>query len=192
MDSLKTNVSDHYPIICVLDVDVRRVSHTAVSLPQSSKVKWDKIDKDAYNFSVAERLAVMRTSIQSLGILDAEIQKLNEVLTGAAEDLAPKKVKRNRKVKLKVYGPEIKQAIKVKKEAFWQWKKSNRPVDRDNTLVINEKLTTNYLRKLRRIEAAHEREKLRQKILDARSTDTNSFTNLSINGEGTVVAVSMS
>ena len=87
MDSLKTNISDHYPIICVLDVDVRSVSHSAVSLPQSSKVKWDKIDKDAYNSSVAE-LAVMRTSIQSLGILDAEIQKLNEVLTAAAEDLA--------------------------------------------------------------------------------------------------------
>ena len=78
--------------------------HT-VSLPQSAKVKWDKIDRDAYNSSVAERLTVVRTSIQSFGILDAEIQKLNEVLTGAREDLAPKKVKRLRTAKLKVYGP---------------------------------------------------------------------------------------
>ena len=143
-------------------------SHSAVSLPQSSKLKWDKIDKDAYNSSVAEWLAVMRTSIQPLGILDAEIQKLNEVLTGAAQNLAPKKVKRHQKAKLKVYGPEIKQAIKVKKEAFWQWKEGIRSVDRDNTLVPR----TTY-----RIETAHEREQ-RQEILDARSTDTKLFHKL--------------
>ena len=93
--------------MCVLDVEVRSVSHAAKSLPQSSKVKWDKIDKDAYNSSVAERLAVMRTSIQSFGMLDAEIQKLNTVLTDAAEDLTPKKIKRHCKAKLKMDGPEI-------------------------------------------------------------------------------------
>lgn len=178
MDSLTTNVSDHYPIMCVLDVEVRGVSHSAVSLPQSSKVKWDKIDKDAYTSSVAERLAVMRPSVQSFGILDVEIQKLNSILTGAAQDLAPKKVKRHRKAKLKVYGPEIKKAIKVKKEAFWLWKEGNRPMDSNSTLVINKKHTTNYLHKLCRIEAAREREQFRQEILDARSTDTKLFHKL--------------
>ena len=44
--------------------------------------------------------------------------------------------------------------------------------------LINKKLTTRYLRKLCRVEAAKVREQLRQEILETRFTDTKLFHKL--------------
>ena len=50
-------------------------------------------------------------------------------------------------------------------------------------MVVNRKLTTKYLRKLCRMEAARVLEQLRQEILEARSTDTKLFHKL-VNKQG--------
>ena len=178
MDDIQSNVSDHYPLLLTVELEVNRVPETNLTMPQSSRIKWDKVDKEAYIATVSERLSTLKTDISSLGVLDSEIRRLNEILIGSAEDHAPKKLKRHRKAKLKVYSPEIKQAIKEKKKAFWRWKEGNRPGDEGDVLVINKKLTIKYLRKLCRMEAACVREQLRQEILEARSTDTKLFHKL--------------
>ena len=172
MDDIQSNVSDHYPLLLIVELEVNRVPETNLTMPQSSRIKWDKVDQEAYNATVAESLSTLKTDISSLGVLDSEIRRLNENLIGSAEDHAPKKLKRHRKAKLKVCAPEIKQAIKEKKKAFCRWKEGNRPGDEGDVLVINKKLTTKYLRKLCRMEAACVREQLRQEILEARSIDT--------------------
>ena len=86
-------------------------------MPQSSRIKWDKIDKEAFNAAVSEKLSSLRTNISSSGLLDLEVPKLNEILVGSVEELAPRKPRRHRKAKLKVYSPEKKQAITDKKQA---------------------------------------------------------------------------
>ena len=107
-----------------------------------------------------------------------EVRKLNEILVESAEELAPRKPRQHRKAKLKVYSPEIKQAITDKKQAFWQWKKAHRPNEEGDILVINKKLTTKYLRKLCRMEAARVREHNPQEILETKSSDTKLFYKL--------------
>ena len=87
-----------------------------VSILQSSKVKWDKVDKEACSQAVAQKLTALKTNPFSLGVIDCEIRKLNDSLVSTAEILAPQKVRRHRKARLKVYSPEIKQAIRGKKE----------------------------------------------------------------------------
>ena len=136
MDDIQSNVSDHYPLLLIVELEVNWVPETNLTMPQSSRIKWDKVDKEAYNATVAESLSTLKTDISSLGVLDSEIRRLNEILIGSAEDHAPKKLNRLRKAKLKVCSPEIKQAIKEKKKAFWRWMEGNRPGDKGDVLVI--------------------------------------------------------
>ena len=101
MDDIQSNVSDHYPLLLTVELEVNRVPETNLTMPQSSRIKWDKVYKEAYNATVSERLSTLKTDISSLGVLDSEIRRLNEILIGSAEDHAPKKLKRHRKVKLR-------------------------------------------------------------------------------------------
>ena len=101
----------------------------------------------------------------------------------AARSQGPQQQQRQRKAKLVTWTPEIKQAVRNKKKAFYEWKKANRPDNLQNTWLINKKLTTSYLRKLCRIEAAKSKEETRQTILDARTSDTRLFHQL-INKQG--------
>ena len=120
LDDVHSSVSDHYPVLCTVELEVNSTPNINLCMPQSSQIKWDKIDKDAYNAAVSEKLSSLRTNISSSGVLNLEVRKLNEILVGSAEELAPRKPRRHRKARLKVYSPEIKQAITDKKQAFWQ------------------------------------------------------------------------
>ena len=108
LDDVQSNVSDHYPVMLAVELGVNRVSDIAKTMPQSSKIKWEKIDKEAYNATVTEKISVLKTDMSSPEMLDQEIRRLNAILVNAAEGLVPWKVKRHRKAKLKVYTPEIK------------------------------------------------------------------------------------
>ena len=70
---------------------------------------------------------------------------------GAAQEVNRKPVKRHWKARLKVWTPEIQDALRAKKQAFFEWKQNNKPNQKDNSLVINKKLTTGHLRKLCRM-----------------------------------------
>ena len=84
-----------------------------------------------------------------------------------------------RKAKLRTWTPEIQQAVKDnKKRAFKQWNNGNRPEDSSNPLVVSKKLTTIHLRRLCRVESARSREQSRQKLLDAKAGDKNTFYKL--------------
>ena len=70
-----------------------------------------------------QQLPVVSGKGKSLGSLDNKIRKLNEILVNSATSTMPMKAKSTKKPKLKVWNPEIKQAIVEKKKAFWNWKK---------------------------------------------------------------------
>ena len=127
---------------------------------------------------MTESIAKVDQNPTTLGALDAEIRKLNQVLVKASEQSGPTRVAKPRRAKLKTWTPEIKQAIQNKKRAFKEWKLASRPNKAGNILVLNKKLTSSYLRRLCRIESARAREHTRQQILDAKSTDMKTFFRL--------------
>ena len=178
IDCLPANVSDHYPVLYTLNIQLDAAKLTSVSTLPPSKVKWEKVDKAWYEEIVTEGVQDVRGGSTSLGALDAEIRQLNQILVKASEQAGPVRVMRPRKAKLQTWTPEIKQAIQNKKRAFKEWKLANRPNDVGNTLVINKKLATSYLRRLCRVESAHCREQARQQILDAKSSDMKLFYRL--------------
>ena len=105
-DDVHSNVSDHYPVLFTVELEVNYTPDINLCMPQSSRIKWDKIDKEAYNAAISEKLSSLTTDISSSGVLDLEVRKLNEILVGSAEELAHRKPRRHRKAKLKVYSPE--------------------------------------------------------------------------------------
>ena len=127
-------------MMCSVNLEIKRTTKINMSIQQSSRVKWDKVDKEAYSQAVhvTQKLIELKTDPSSLGELDCKIRKLNDILVSTAETLAPRKVRPHRMARLKTYSPAIKQAIRKKKEAFWQWKRGNRPTASGNVLVANK------------------------------------------------------
>ena len=178
MDDFAPNVSDHYPILCSFDIQLSAVRSTSETAFPPSKVKWEKIDKDQYRDIVTVGIAKVDQNPTTLGGLDAEIRKLNQILVKASEQSGHTRVAKPRRAKLKTWTPEIKQAIQNKKRAFKEWKLASRPNEAGNILVLNKKLSSSYFRRLCRIESARAREHTRQQILDAKSTDMKTFYRL--------------
>ena len=48
IDCLPANVSDHYPVLCTLNIQLDAAKPTSVSTLPPSKVKWEKVDKAWY------------------------------------------------------------------------------------------------------------------------------------------------
>ena len=114
----------------------------------------------------------------SLGSLDDRICKLNQILVSASSAAGPPVVQRVRRAKLKTWTPEIQQAERTKKLAFKHWKDGDRPVDPENLLLLNKKLSTKHLRRQCRIESARSREESRQMLLEAKAGDKKLFCKL--------------
>ena len=141
-------------------------------------MKWDKLDKDRYQSVVTSKLVSLEHSVSSAAVLDVQVQKINNILVQATDEVRSKPVKRHRKARLNVWTAEIGLSVSAKKKAFWEWKQNNRPDQSDNVFVVNKKTATKRLRKLCRVESAKARGADRQQILDARSNDTKLFHKL--------------
>ena len=178
LEAIPTNVSDHIPVCCTFQYRFRQFSKSTDQFKPSSKVKWDKLDKDRYQSVVTSKLVSLEHNVSSAAVLDVQVQKINDILVQATDEVRPKPVKRHRKARLNVWTAEIGLAVSAKKKAFWEWKQNNRPDQSDNVFVVNKKTTTKRLRKLCRVESAKARGADRQQILDAKSNDTKLFHKL--------------
>lgn len=177
LEEIHSSASDHYPVACTIQWKIAENKKT-VTFPLPSKVKWDKVDKEQYEQQVNHHIDRVKTEYSSLGVLDNEINRLTSILKKATDSSAPRPKKKRRKAKLKVWSTEVQNAVKAKKEAFWQWKIGGRPEEKEHHLVISKKLASVNLRKICRFESAKIREGARQEILDARSEDTKMFHKL--------------
>ena len=178
MDCLSSNVSHDYPILCTLNIQLNAAKPTSVAILPPFKIRWEKVDKMQYEEIVTGYMPNVKCGSTSLGALDAEIRKLNQILVKAFEHAGPARVVTPRRAKLKTWTPEIKQAIQNKKRAFKEWKLASRPNDIGNMLIMNKKLTTSNLRRPCRVESARCSEQIRQQILNAKSSDMKLFYRL--------------
>ena len=136
------------------------------------------MDKLQYEQQVTHHIDRVKTEFSSLGVLDNEIHKLTTILKKATDSAAPRPKKKRRKEKLKIWSTEVQNAVKAKKEAFWQWKEGGRPNEKEHHLLISKTLASANLRKICSFESAKLRVRVRQEILDARSEDTKLFHKL--------------
>ena len=66
IDCLPSNVSDHYPILCTLNIKLVAAKPTSVSTLPPSKVKREKVDKAYYEEIVTECVQDVRGGSTSL------------------------------------------------------------------------------------------------------------------------------
>ena len=67
------------------DIQLSAITPTSETTFPPSKVKWEKIDKDQYRDIVTASIAEVDQNPTTLGALDSEIRKLNQVLVKASE-----------------------------------------------------------------------------------------------------------
>ena len=164
-------MSDHIPVCCTFRYRFRQFSKSTDQFKPSSKVKWDKLDKDPYQSVVTSKLVGLEHSVSSAAVLDAQVRKINDILVQATQEVRPK-------TRPNVWTSDIGLAVSAKKKAFWEWKQNKRPDQSDNVFVVYKKTTTKHLRKLCRVGSAKATGADRQQILDARSNDTKQFHKL--------------
>lgn len=107
LDSVDANVSDHLPLMCLLDVDLVRATQQVETRQQTTKVKWEKVDKEEYSMMVSEKLVSVRGRTDSLAALDKEISKLNDILVRSSKPPDKGKGRNSRKPKLTLWSPDI-------------------------------------------------------------------------------------
>ena len=174
-----TNVSDHIPVLLKLRQPKTSKRLQTPSAVNSSKINWNKIDKERYKSILDEMLPVNRKQPENKSELEEAYNALNQVFLKATRDVVPKKKSKNKKKpKLQIMSDKTLTAIKRKQEAFHLWKTNGRPKNPDNTYTINKKNTTMELRKQCRLEIAEKRIQERQNIINARSGDSTLFYKL--------------
>ena len=178
-DNLPSNVSDHYPIRCTIDVDIQKVQHNEEdknTLP--SKVPWDKVDKELYLTLVSEDIQNLDISLETPHELDSTLQKVNNLLVVAANSCYTKKKVGNRKPKLKVWTEDIREALKNSKKAHYQYKIACSNGTLDNSHIDERKSAKRQLRTEIRKEQARKQADLKDTILEAKTRDTKLFHRL--------------
>lgn len=180
LEDLHTSVSDHTPVLCQIQYRLDKVhnKNSNSNLKPSMKVSWKKINQESYNSNLSTALWEFDTEITSVGTLDNSVKKLNEILDTSARSAAPNAEKRPRKAKLRIWTPDVQNAVIAKKKAFFEWKKAGRPEDKDNQAVINKKQTTILLRQICRREVSKKACEERQEIMDSRSYNMALFHRL--------------
>lgn len=173
------NVSDHYPLKIVIKHQyAENIPPKKNESKQSGNIKWDKVDTNLYAKQIASEIEKVRTNVVTKEEIDKSFQKLNEILTTTANEVAPKVRIGKRKPKLQVMNEQIKQAISNKKTAYYNWKMQGRPDDPNNAYLIEKKLSTHNLRKECRLEVALRRMNQKTRMIEARTSDRKTFYNI--------------
>ncbi|MCG7879544.1 MAG: reverse transcriptase family protein [Candidatus Thiodiazotropha taylori] len=179
LDNLKANVSDHLPVGCTIryEMDKAQLSQKTREIPV--KMKWEKLDKDLYINTIKNSLECIETNYSTLAAIDTATRKINNILEEAATLAAPKgKRLKRRTSKLKVWTPEIQEAVNAKKKAFHTWKQAGRPDSTTDQTLLQKKYTTSALRQAIRFEYSKKQTQIRQEILDSRTSDSKLFYKL--------------
>ena len=95
----------------------------------------------------------------------------------------PRKVKRGAP-RLKIASSKMKLASAKNKQAFWKWKSSGKPREKDNILYMAVKNSKRDLRRGCRRALAAKREDYKQQILDTRERNSKAFHKLISNQKG--------
>ena len=102
------------------------------------------MDKDVYSTMVQTDIDQLKSQlINSEWALDNVISKTSQVMKNAAILSSAAKTNYNAKPKLKIWTPEIKSALRIKREKYGIWKENGKPMD-INTVEQQTRKNSNF------------------------------------------------
>ena len=152
LDSYGSLVSDHYPIICSIKINITRKNQD--NNRQTQRICWSKIDKGEYENYVQELLQDANPAIETKEDLTRTVLQVNSIMNEVVCKIAPQKYVTLRRKNKMPMSYVIRKAMSDSKQAFANWKYAGRPIANDNVLYINMKLAKTQLRKECRKEVA--------------------------------------
>lgn len=178
LDSLSENTSDHYPIRMIIRFahDTKKVKNKHGNNKLVKRINWDKVDKEWYSAHISANINSLQLN-QNVGTsaLDQTILETCDLMKQTAILTASTKSIFNAKPKLKVWTPEIKSALNISRQKYKVWKNHGKPSDKNNTLMLEKKMSKKEFRKTIRIELAIQRTKEKEKILETKTKDMKLF-----------------
>ena len=178
--NVSLNTSDHIPVFAVLNVEQKQKIPGNVMV--RCKPKWEKCDRRNYKDFIATHLQSFSSFKfgQSVEIdILHPLSHLISILQLATKDSIPsyKSEVKLKKQKQRPWSEKIVQAVKESRLAWWEWKKAGAPSERSDPYVQEMRKAKKNIRKEQRLEAARQRNKKVESIMDS-SNDTKTFFKL--------------
>ncbi len=176
-----TDTSDHYPIhtTVFLIPEVSTETHHNVVNCCSAK-NWAKVDLNRYREILDEQLTcanlldTITSQYDAMSVLD----KVTKIMVSTKNQLAPCKKSTAKPGKPRLqpnWTPAMAAAMKIKKKAFYHWKKAGRPRDRDNPILKEHTRAKRKFRQIQRKQLSSDYKQDLESITQAKKIDTKLF-----------------
>ena len=183
IENTVTNVSDHYPISIAIKCNfARSKSDSTNSCRTSTRVNWEKINKDDYKQLVSTSLNdnhFNSSNFNTTSDVTTAIERITGIMFDASMALTKKKTNaRASKPKLKVWNSDISNTLKNLRTAHANWAKAGKIVDQNDKIYTVKKQCKTEFRKQCRIAVARNLAAERDEIMSTRTRDTKLFYKL--------------
>ena len=87
LDNLPSNVSDHYPILCTIQISsgINTTSTEDTQNKTTQRINWNKVDLDLYSALVEQGISCLVPSFDSVYKIGTILEDINSILTKSAE-----------------------------------------------------------------------------------------------------------
>ncbi|WAR12312.1 LOW QUALITY PROTEIN: POLR-like protein, partial [Mya arenaria] len=175
LQDICNNTSDHYPISC--EIQWTKPAHRKETV-KKPEINWNRVDTDLYAAFIDSGLDhVNLTPVEDLGVdntLKTLCHLMEDSATKSSKPIRPVKAK----PKLRIWNSEIKLSLESMKLHYKNWKKVGKPTEEDNPLLIKRQESKKKFRSVYRQNLANKDRMEKQKILEARQSDSKLFHRL--------------
>ena len=185
LKELESNVSDHYPVSVSLltcsskETQKSEPKETAQSISCATRINWTKVDKEKYAQIVSKDIQHVINHKKDTNLdIEYAINSVSNILVNAAKKCHPQKKKNKNKPKLRVWNPDISNALKKNRESYKLWRQAGKPDNPDNPTLVQKKESKRKFRSCCRIEAAKRFIKHKEHIMEAKCYDSKTFHKL--------------
>ena len=181
LSDLTTNVSDHYPVLLGINIDIEHTSYIREEAA-SNRIVWDKVDKQKYaelvDLGIMDIQGDLDNEQMDLNELENVITKTHSVLRDSAEKSNTKRKYGKNRLTLKVWNEEISCKLRANRVAHKAWKKGRKPQLINNPLLVAKQLTRLEYRRAIRNEVPRKRLDTKTKIIETKTYDKKLFFKL--------------
>ena len=103
------NVLDHYPVTLSYVLDFTKSEPKDIQYSSFLRINWKKVDKDDYVKNITSKLDEFETKMNLISDLNERVHEKNSVIIESAKECVPLRKRMQRKPKLKVMTPSIKE-----------------------------------------------------------------------------------
>lgn len=179
LSDLCTNTSDHHPVKISLKFDFgRKISEDSKSSNRGKRINWEKLDVDLYKAMIRDKTkSIDDCNMEDDVVITQTLTNICEIMKDTAEECTPNRpnLKPKARPKLKVWTPEIKNAVKEMRKGYELWINAGKPLEPWNKIYQTRQTTRKEFRRYVRVELAKRRESDKEKIMAIRDKDMRMF-----------------